>query len=112
MNVTPETVLIADSLQAKYNDLKKIVNDLSVEATLFHSSLSVNDTISRNLFNSLSRISAMADQMQIALTLMNEDMNVVEAASADPVSALWKEQLESAFEEYGTGIAMTNTKIH
>ena len=112
MTVTPETALLSDSLQSKYHDLKKTLNDLSVEATMYHSSLNVNDTVSRNLFNSLSRIAALADQMQMALTLMSEDMKVVEAASADPVTALWKAQLENAFEEYGAGVAFMPAKIH
>lgn len=107
-----ETMEMAGSLSEKFRLLQKSLNELSIDAAMYHSSLPVHDDTSRGLFNALSRIMAVSDQVHMALSIMGEDVKTLEVASADPNAAFWREQLEDGFDEWLSTIPVSNSKVH
>lgn len=107
-----EAVQIVESLSQRYRSLQKTLNDLSIDAAMYHSTLPVHDDVSRGLFNALSRIMAISDQVHMSLSLMGEDVKTVEDTLADPLTAFWREQLEDGFEDWIVGPPMANAKVH
>lgn len=108
----PESVLISENLGRKYRELVSLATELSMEATMYQSSLAVADKLSRELFNAVSRIVAFGDQVQVGLNLMGEDIRVVESGSMDPVTAQWREFVEKSFEEHCSSISGFTGKVH
>ena len=110
--MSTEIVEMADSLSQKFRSLQKNLNDLSIDAAMYHSSLPIRDEASRGLFNALSRIMAISDQIHMALSIMGEDMKAIEFASADPNTVFWKDQLEDGFEDWLLTASLANAKVH
>jgi hypothetical protein len=107
-----EATQIVDSLAQRYRNLQRTLNDLSIDAAMYHSTLPIHDDVSRNLFNALSRILAVSDQVHMALSLMGEDVKTVEETLADPMTAFWREQLEDGFEDFMCNPPIANAKVH
>jgi hypothetical protein len=107
-----ETAQLADSMGQRYRTLQKTLNDLSIDAAMYHSTLPVHDDVSRTLFNALSRIMAISDQLHMALSLMGEDVKTVEDTLCDPLTAFWREQLEEGFEDWICNPPLANAKVH
>ena len=107
-----ETIEMAGALTEKFRSLQKTLNELSIDAAMYHSSLPLRDDSSRGLFNALSRIMAISDQVHMALSIMGEDVKTLEVAAADPDTMFWKEQLEDGFDEWMAAIPMSNSKVH
>jgi hypothetical protein len=107
-----ETAQLVDSMGQRFRTLQKTLNDLSIDAAMYHSTLPVHDDVSRNLFNALSRIMAISDQVHMALGLMSEDVKTVEDTFSDPLTAFWREQLEEGFEDWIVNPPMANAKVH
>ncbi len=110
--MTTEAAQIVDSLGQRYRNLQKTLNDLSIDAAMYHSTLPIHDDVSRNLFNALSRIMAISDQVHMALSLMGEDVKTVEETIADPLTSFWREQLEDGLEDFMCAPPMANAKVH
>lgn len=110
--MTTETAQLVDSMGQRYRNLQKTLNDLSIDAAMYHSTLPVHDDVSRNLFNALSRIMAISDQVHMALSLMGEDVKTVEDTLTDPLTAFWREQLEDGFEDWICNPPLANAKVH
>ena len=107
-----EAAQIVESLSQRYRSLQKTLNDLSIDAAMYHSTLPVHDDVTRSLFNALSRIMAISDQVHMSLSLMGEDVKTVEDTLADPMTAFWREQLEEGFEEWICSPPLANAKVH
>jgi hypothetical protein len=107
-----EATQIIESLGKRYRNLQKTINDLSIEASMYHSTLPIHDDVSRDLFNALSRIVAISDQVHMSLSLMGEDVRTVEETLADPLTTFWREQLEDGFEDFICSSPMANAKVH
>lgn len=107
-----ETTQLVESMGQRFRTLQKTLNDLSIDAAMYHSTLPVHDDVSRNLFNALSRIMAISDQVHMALSLMGEDVKTVEETLSDPLTAFWREQLEEGFEEWLCNPPLANAKVH
>jgi hypothetical protein len=110
--MTTEAAQIIDSLSQRYRNLQKTLNDLSIDAAMYHSTLPIHDDVSRNLFNALSRIMAISDQVHMALSLMGEDVKTVEDTLADPMTAFWRDQLEDGFEDWIYNPPLGTAKVH
>ena len=110
--MTTETAQIVESLGQRFRTLQKTLNDLSIDAAMYHSTLPIHDDVSRNLFNALSRIMAVSDQVHLALSLMEEDVKTVEESLSDPMTAFWREQLEDGFDDWMCNPPMANAKVH
>jgi len=107
----PQPSEIARSLSRKYQALHHAFNVLAMEANHLQNSLPVNDKINRGLFNSLSRIVAFSDHVHVALNLMGEDVQAIEATYGDPESSEWAD-LDDCFDEWVIKLSAANAKVH
>ncbi len=110
LNTTP--TYIADSLRERCRTLEAALNELSIDASQFHSGVHIQDANSRNLFQALSRILAVSDQMQMVLTLINEDVRAIEATGVDPMTAFWMDQIDGSFEEWASTMPFMSSIVH
>lgn len=109
---SPEQARIADTLASKFRDLQKMLNEFTVEASLYQSSVQVKDDASRIVFQSITRALTLSEQMEIALNMMREDLRVIEATSLDSATVLWREYLQDAFDEHCCVASEAGTKVH
>ena len=107
----PQPSEIAKSLSQKYQALHDAFNALAIEATQYHNLLPVTDRPMRGLFNSLSRIVAFSDHVHVALRLMKEDVQAIEAAYGDRESLEWPDT-EDYFDEWFTSLSPANAKVN
>lgn len=107
----PQPSEIARSLSQKYQALHDAFTALAVQATEFQISLPLTDKKERGLFNSLSRIVAFSDHIHVALTLMGEDVNAIEATYGQSALPEWTE-IDDHFDEWFTSLGAANAKVH
>ena len=92
----PDTqTTLTPSFDAARTQFNRLVN----EAARLHDSIQVCDETSRAAFNAVSRIQAFADQIDLILALMKEDVRVVEELSEAP-QAMWTEQYGDSFQQW------------
>lgn len=109
---TPEQARIADTLGSKFRDLRRLVNEFTVEVCLYQSSVQITDEASRMVFQALTRTTALSEQIEIALNMMREDLRVIEASSLDSATILWREYLQDAFDEHSCAALLVTGKVH
>jgi hypothetical protein len=88
------------SLMQKFQAFYELFTDFSHDAAELHQDLPVQDEASRAMLTSLSRIMAFTDQMNMVLSLMREDVRVLDELTGDQVTASWSEQLDRYFYEW------------
>src|SRR5215469_12910766 len=107
----PQPSEIAKSLSLKYQALHDAFNALALEAAQFQNSVPVTNKQERGLFNSLSRIVAFADHVHVAMNLMGEDVQTIEATYGEPAISDWAD-LDECFDEWFTKMSLANAKVH
>lgn len=107
----PQPSEIARSLSQKYQALHDAFTALASEATEFQITLPLADRKDRGLFNSLSRIVAFSDHVHVAMTLMGEDVNSIEATYGNHGLTEWTDA-DERFDEWFTSMGPANTKVH
>jgi hypothetical protein len=98
--MTIDTPVTISPLMQKFQANYELFTEFSQDATEFHGSLPVHDDASRAVFNSLSRIMAFTDQISMLMSLMREDVRVVDELTADPITGSWTEPVERCFYEW------------
>lgn len=88
------------SLAATFEAARAQLTRLSNEASELHQTLQVNDEKSRAIFNSLSRLIAMSDQIDLITALMREDIRIVEELGGYSQEFHWPEQLGDSFQHW------------
>jgi hypothetical protein len=97
MTSFPEsTMTLAQKFQAFY----ELFTDFTQDAAELHSSLAVTDDPTRAAFNSLSRILGSSDQLNLVVSLMREDVRIVEDLTSDPVQANWTGEIDHGFYDW------------
>ena len=96
MSDAPE---VASPLSQKFQAFYEHFTAFTHDAAELHCQLPVHDDASRAAFNSLSRILAFVDQFNILVSLMREDVRLVEELAADPLTARWTEEIDHSFYE-------------
>lgn len=84
----------------KFQAFREQFTEFTQDAAELHDTLPVNNDASRAAFNSLSRILGFADQLNILVSLMREDVRVVEELTANPVTAKWTDEIEHCFYDW------------
>ena len=98
--------MIADSpeitsfLPQKFQAFYELFTDFNQGAADLHANLPVHDEASRAVYNSLSRIMAFSDQLNILVSLMREDIRVIDELTSDPVTPTWTAQIEHGFYDW------------
>ena len=85
------------NLADKYQAFYELFIGFTQHAAELHENLPVYDDASRAVFNSLSRINGFCDQLNLLVSLMREDIRVVDELTSDPVAPTWTAQLEQGF---------------
>ena len=111
MSANPLNLSAARSIQGKFKALYDAYGDLRDEVVQLHSELQVKDSASRQLFGDLSRILAFSDHLHLTLTIMQDDVMAMEAATADP-SAVTDEWWEAHASEWLMAMEAGNCKVH
>jgi hypothetical protein len=97
MTSSPESsVTLAQKFQAFY----ELFTEFTQDTADLHSSLTVHDEASRAAFNSLSRILGFSDQLNLLVSLMREDIGVIDELTSDPVNANWSGEMEHCFYDW------------
>jgi hypothetical protein len=94
---TPDTI---SPLMQKFQGLYDLFAEFDMDAAELHEKQAVRDDASRAVFNSLSRIMAFTNQMTMLMSLMREDVRIVDELTADPVAASWADPIERCFYEW------------
>ena len=97
MPSSPET---ANSFAHKFQAFYELFNDFTQEAAELHSSLPVHDDTSRAVFDSLSRVLAFSDQLNLLVSLMREDVRILDELASDPVNANWSNEIEHCYYDW------------
>ena len=91
---------LISSLAPTFEAARTHLSRLSREAAQLHEVIQVQDEKSRAVFNSLSRILAMSDQIELVLSLMREDVRVIDEIAPESGDVLWTEQFGDSFEQW------------
>jgi hypothetical protein len=95
-----ETQIASFSLMEKFQAFYELFTEFSQDAAEFHQNLPVQDETSRAMFTCLSRITAFTDQMNMVVSLMREDLGVLDELNFDRTTASWSEQFDRYFYEW------------
>ena len=95
-----DTSIPSFTLMQKFHAFYELFTEFSHDAAEMQQNLPVHDETSRAMFSSLSRISAFADQMNMVVSLMREDVRVLDELTADQVTDSWSEQLDRYFYDW------------
>lgn len=106
--MNPETLT---TLTPNFDAARNQFNRLISEAARLHDSIQVCDETSRAAFNALSRIQAFADQIDLIMALMKEDVRVVEELSDMP-QAMWTEPFGDSFQQWLKNSRSTPMKVN
>lgn len=91
---------ITSSLPQKFQAFYELFSDFNQRSAEMHSNLPVHDEASRAVYNSLARIMAFSDQMNMLVSLMREDVRVIDELTSDPVTPTWTAQIEQSFYDW------------
>lgn len=100
------------SLATAFETARTQLSRLSREAAQLHEGLQVTDEKSRAIFNALSRLLAMSDQIDLITALMREDVRVIEEIGGESNDFLWPEHLGDSFQQWLRTPHTGTTKIH
>jgi hypothetical protein len=89
-------VSFTEKFQSFYQQFTLFTHDVAH----MQNNMPLHDDASRAMFSSLSRLLAFSDQMNLLLTLMRDDVRVIEELSADGSTGAWTEQIEHCFYEW------------
>lgn len=106
--MTPDTL---STLTPNYDAARTQFNRLISEAARLHDAIQVCDETSRAAFNAVSRIQAFADQVDLILALMKEDVRVLEELSEAP-QAVWTQQYGDSFQQWLKSSRSATMKIN
>ncbi|UWZ82492.1 hypothetical protein [Occallatibacter riparius] len=95
-----DTPNLSFSLMQKFHAFYELFTEFSHDAAEMQQNLPVQDEASRAMLSSLSRISAFSDQMNMVVSLMREDVRVLDELTTDQVTDSWSEQLDRYFYEW------------
>lgn len=98
--MTPDTLDITVTIPETFRTFSELFAGFTHATAQMHSSLAVHDDATRALFNSLSRIAAYSDQVQLILSLMQEDIRVVDELTSARENAPWTTEVEHFFYEW------------
>jgi hypothetical protein len=98
--MTPGSPKIAPPLVQKFDAIYELLTDFTNDTAEMHSNLAVHDDASRAAFNSLSRLLGFLDQLNMVVSLMREDVRLVDELTANPVTAQWTEEIDHCFYEW------------
>jgi hypothetical protein len=87
-------------LTQKFEAFYELFTEFANDALELHSTLAVNNDASRAAFSSLSRIMALSDQLSMVVSLMREDVRVIDELTANPVNETWTDQIEHCFYDW------------
>ncbi|HEY3705016.1 MAG TPA: hypothetical protein VGL22_08140 [Terracidiphilus sp.] len=90
---------IVSPLLQKFQTFYEQFAQFSQDATELHCNLPVQDEPSRAAFNSLSRILAFSDQLSVLVSMMREDVRVVDELTGNPIEAKWADEIDECFYE-------------
>lgn len=96
----------------KFQAFYELFTEFSNDAAEFHESLPVHDEASRAVFNSLSRIMAFSDQMNVLMSMAREDVRIVDELTSDPVTATWTEPMEPSFYDWLNASKAASPNVH
>ena len=88
------------TLAQKFQAVYEFYTDFTQHVVELHATTAVHDEPSRAAFNSLSRLMAFTDQMNMLLNMMQEDVRVAEELTGPVVSANGTGEIEQYFLEW------------
>ena len=91
---------ITSPLVQKFQAFYEQFTDFTHDAVELHNRLPVHDDASRAAFNSLSRVLAFVDQLNLLVSLMGDDVRLVGELTTNPVAATWTEEIDRSFYEW------------
>jgi hypothetical protein len=95
-----ETPEVTSPLTEQFQAFYEAFTEFTHQVADLHSTMPVHDDASRAVYNSLSRIMAMSDPINIMVSLMREDVRVVEELTSSPLTATWTEHIEHCFYDW------------
>ncbi|HWG21298.1 MAG TPA: hypothetical protein VG225_12275 [Terracidiphilus sp.] len=95
-----DTHEITSTLTEKFQAFYELFTEFTHEAAQMHGSLPIRDEASRAMFNSLTRVMAFSDQMNMVLSILREDVRVIDELSTGPVKPLLADKFEDCFYEW------------
>lgn len=98
--MTYNSPAVPANLTEKFQAFYEFFTDFWRQAAELHENLPVHDDASRAVYNSLSRINAFSDQLNILVSLMREDIRVIDELTSDPVAPTWTAQIEHCFYDW------------
>jgi hypothetical protein len=110
--MTTDTTITASALMQKFQAFHELFTEFSHDAAELHENVGLQDETSRAVFTSLSRIMAFTDQMNILVSLMREDVRVIDELTADPVTASWSDQIDRYFYDWLRGSKTAASNIN
>lgn len=110
--MTTDASPINSAITDKFQAVCEVFGDFSQNLGQMHGTMPVHNDASRVVFSSLSRITAYADQVQLILTLMREDIRVIDELVSDPVTAALTGQLEHCSYDWLKSSRATATNVH
>ena len=99
-------------LSGRFQALHEAASSFNNGAYDLQHTLSVTDETSRVLFGALTRITAYADQLDMILSLVREDVRVVEELTSEPFAAMWKNRFGSSLYEWLCIARGANAKVN
>ncbi|HEY2857788.1 MAG TPA: hypothetical protein VGJ21_05180 [Terracidiphilus sp.] len=91
---------ISSSIPQKFQAFYELFTEFNQGAAELHGNLPVHDEASRAVYNSLSRIMAFSDQLNILVSLMREDVRLIDELTTDPVKPTWIAQVDPGFYDW------------
>lgn len=95
-----EDIELTSSLTPSFEAARTQFTKLGREAAQLHEIIQVQDEKSRAVFNALSRLLAMSDQIELVMALMREDVRVIDEVCAESHDLLWAEQFGDKFQRW------------
>lgn len=109
MTNSPESAM---TLAQKFQGFYELFTEFAQDAAELHASLPVSDDASRLTFSSLARLMAFSDQLNLLVSLMREDVRVVDEMTSDPVTANWTGEVEHCFYDWLKASRATVPNVH
>lgn len=110
--MTADLSEIVSPLAEKFQAFYELFNEFTQDAAELHGSMPVCDDASRAAFSSLSRIMGFADQLNVLVSLMREDVRVVEELTSDPITANWTPEIGHSFYDWLRASKIAAPKIN
>lgn len=104
--------VLASSLSPRFQAVHDHFTAFGREALQVHETINVHDESSRAAFSAISRLRAFSDQIELILTLMREDVQILEEITGDSAEALWNEQFGDSFNQWLRTSFRTTAKVN